>query len=97
MLPPTPTQHCFVSVKLQSIISFLMFWIISKLLSTIKIEIGANLAIKLKKNYAETVTSNGAIWDEFSEQHLHKIIKKNTIFNARLPSFFFLNANKFKI
>ena len=33
-------------------------------------------AIIIKKKIAETVLSNGAIWDEFSEQHHHESIQK---------------------
>ena len=33
------------------------------------IKFGANIASKFKDINAETAPSNGAIWDEFSEQH----------------------------
>ena len=44
--------------------------------------------------FAETVPSYSAIWDEFSKQHWHQSIKKGTIFNAQLALF---NANKVHI
>ena len=31
---------------------------------------------QIKKKYAATATSNGAIWDEFSELHEHQSVKK---------------------
>jgi hypothetical protein len=43
----------------------------------------------LKIKNAETASFNGAIWDEFSEQHKHQ-----TIFNPRLALF---NLNKVQI
>ena len=30
-------------------------------------------SIKVLKNYAETTLSDGAIWDDFGEQHYHHI------------------------
>ena len=35
-----------------------------------------------KKMYAGTAFSNGAIWDEFIEQHQHQGILNSTIFNV---------------
>ena len=37
----------------------------------------ANLASQLTKKYDGTALSDGAIWDEFSEQYQHRSIKKD--------------------
>ena len=47
--------------------------------------------IIIKYIYARTAPSNGAIWDEFSDQHQHQ---KSTIYNAQLALFC---ANKVQI
>ena len=43
-------------------------------LGQICIKFGVRLASKLKKKNAETAPSDGAIWDEFIEQHQHQNI-----------------------
>ena len=47
----------------------------------LNIKIGANLALRFKKMYAETSPSNVAIWDEFRVSSISTTAFKNTIFN----------------
>ena len=42
----------------------------------------------MKEKYARTAPSNGALWEEFNEQHHHQIIEKRTIINAKLAKLF---------
>ena len=52
-----------------------------------------NFSIIVFKNYAGTAPSKGAIWDKFSEQHYHQIIKKH---HKQCP-ISILDANKLQI
>jgi hypothetical protein len=56
-------------------------------LGQICIKFVANLAPKLKINYAGSAPSNGAILDEFNYQYWCKSIKNSTKFNAQLALF----------
>ena len=81
-----PTKHLCILVPLPLwhliCINFLQWCRLCPFLGQIYFKFGANLSSKFWKMYVETAPSNGAIWDEFSEQHCHQCIK-STIFNAR--------------
>ena len=62
-----------------SILDYALFW---RYLGQIFIKSGAYLALKILKIGAKTSPSNGAIWDEFSEQRYHQIIKKHQFYSS---------------
>ena len=61
---------CTISAEIQKMHVFGAIW------NKFSLYLG-KLSIKIKKDYAETTPYNGAIWDEFSEQHKHQSIKSH--------------------
>ena len=57
-------------------------------------QIWCQFRIQIIKIAAEIAPSNGAIWDEFSEQRWHQSIQKSNSFRVRLALFLMqLGAN----